>query len=107
MADDYGYHIDHHGSLVRPAALRAARAAGLSGDALAAATDEAVVTLAHELRRLTLNAVSDGRHVVLARQATGLARSLAARGFEPVPADMSELLKAGGGAKCCTLELRH
>jgi len=44
---------------------------------------------------------------VLAAQATSLARSLAARGFTPVPVDMSELLKAGGGAKCCTLELRH
>jgi len=44
---------------------------------------------------------------VLAAQAGGLARSLAARGFVPVPVDMSELLKAGGGAKCCTLELRH
>jgi methionine synthase II (cobalamin-independent) len=61
MADDFGYHIDHHGSLVRPAALLAARASGLSGAALAAATDEAVVTLAHELRRLTLNAMSDGQ----------------------------------------------
>jgi methionine synthase II (cobalamin-independent) len=61
MADDFGYHIDHHGSLVRPAALLAARAAGLSGEALDAATDEAVVALAHELRRLTLNAVSDGQ----------------------------------------------
>jgi arginine dihydrolase len=56
---------------------------------------------------LGLNAVSDGRHVVLAAQATELARSLSARGFEPVPVDMSELLKAGGGAKCCTLELRE
>jgi N-dimethylarginine dimethylaminohydrolase len=37
----------------------------------------------------------------------GLARSLRSRGFEPVPVDMSELLKAGGGAKCCTLELRY
>jgi len=55
---------------------------------------------------LGLNAVSDGRHVVLAEQATALARQLAARGFEPVPVDMSELRKAGGGAKCCTLELR-
>ena len=36
-----------------------------------------------------------------------LARSLSSRGFEPVPVDMSELLKAGGGAKCCTLELRR
>jgi N-dimethylarginine dimethylaminohydrolase len=45
--------------------------------------------------------------VVLAVQATELVRSLSARGFEPVPVDMSELLKAGGGAKCCTLELRE
>ncbi len=56
---------------------------------------------------LGLNAVSDGRHVVLAAQAAGLARQLAARGFQPVPVDMSELRKAGGGAKCCTLELRY
>jgi N-dimethylarginine dimethylaminohydrolase len=45
--------------------------------------------------------------VVLACQATELAKSLFSRGFTPVPVDMSELLKAGGGAKCCTLELRH
>jgi hypothetical protein len=28
MADDFRYHIDHHGSLVRPAELLAARASG-------------------------------------------------------------------------------
>jgi len=61
MADDFGYHIDHHGSLVRPASLLAVRAAGPDDDALAAATDAAVITLAHDLRRLTLNAVSDGQ----------------------------------------------
>jgi N-dimethylarginine dimethylaminohydrolase len=55
---------------------------------------------------LGLNAVSDGYHVVLAAEATGLARQLEVRGFEPVPVEMSELRKAGGGAKCCTLELR-
>jgi ornithine--oxo-acid transaminase len=56
---------------------------------------------------LGLNCVSDGRHVVLAAQAKGLAGMLAARGFVPVPVDMSELIKAGGGAKCCTLELHR
>ena len=61
MADDFGYHIDHHGSLVRPASLLAARSSGLGADGLAAVTDEAVVTLAHELRRLTLNAMCDGQ----------------------------------------------
>lgn len=39
-------------------------------------------------------------------QATGLAAQLAAAGFEPVPVDLSEFRKAGGGPKCCTLELR-
>jgi N-dimethylarginine dimethylaminohydrolase len=53
---------------------------------------------------LGLNAVSDGRRVVLPEQATGLAAQVAAKGFEPVGVDMSELLKAGGGPKCCTLE---
>src|SRR5579859_713860 len=61
MADDFGYHIDHHGSLVRPAALLAARAS-LSGKALAAAQDEAVIALAHSLRRLTLSACCDGQY---------------------------------------------
>jgi N-dimethylarginine dimethylaminohydrolase len=53
-----------------------------------------------------LNAISDGRHVVLPAAAAGLARQLARRGFEPVTVEMDELLKAGGGPKCCVLELR-
>jgi N-dimethylarginine dimethylaminohydrolase len=55
---------------------------------------------------LGLNAVSDGLHVLLPRAATGLHDALAARGFSPVPVDMSELHKAGGSVKCCTMELR-
>lgn len=55
---------------------------------------------------LGLNAVSDGRHVVLPAAATGLAAAIAGRGFTPVPVDLSELLKGGGGPKCCTLEVR-
>lgn len=53
-----------------------------------------------------LNAVSDGQHVVLAQQAPRLAAQLRERGWVPVEADLSELLKGGGGIKCCTLELR-
>ena len=55
---------------------------------------------------LGLNAVSDGQHVVLPVQARGLAAQLSERGFTPVGVDVSELLKGGGGPKCCTLELR-
>lgn len=53
-----------------------------------------------------LNLVSDGHNVVLPAAASGLAAAVHARGFTPVGVDTSELLKAGGGPKCCTLELR-
>jgi N-dimethylarginine dimethylaminohydrolase len=75
--------------------------------ALASVFEELIEAKDEDAEVLGLNAVSDGRHVVLAAQATGLIRSLSSRGFSPVPVDMSELLKGGGGAKCCTLELRH
>jgi N-dimethylarginine dimethylaminohydrolase len=56
---------------------------------------------------LGLNAVSDGRRVVLPAEASGFARQLTSYGYEPVPVDLSELRKAGGGPKCCTLEVRR
>ena len=55
--------------------------------------------------RFGLNLVSDGRHVVLNAEATGMAAKLAAAGYQPVPVELSELKKGGGSAKCCVLEL--
>ncbi|MFC4059480.1 dimethylargininase [Planomonospora corallina] len=66
--------------------------------AVIADEDDAVV--------LGLNAVSDGTHVVVNAEAAGLRRTLEHEGFKVVPVDMSELRKAGGGPKCCTLEIR-
>jgi methionine synthase II (cobalamin-independent) len=60
MADDFRYHIDHHGSLVRPAELLAARASG-DPQALATAEEQAVIAAAHTQRRLVLSAVGDGQ----------------------------------------------
>ena len=54
-----------------------------------------------------LNAFSDGRNVLLPQAATHLIDELRERGFEPRGVDLSELLKAGGSVKCCTLELRE
>ncbi len=67
-------------------------------DALIADEADAVV--------LGLNAVCDGRHVVVNAEARGLIAQLRGRGYEPIPVDLSELRKAGGGPKCCTLEIR-
>jgi N-dimethylarginine dimethylaminohydrolase len=67
---------------------------------------DAVIADADDASVLGLNAVSDGRHVVLPLEATELAKKLTARGYQPVPVSLSELRKAGGGPKCCTLELR-
>ncbi|WP_251150220.1 dimethylargininase [Cellulosimicrobium sp. Marseille-Q4280] len=67
-------------------------------DALLATEEDAVV--------LGLNAVSDGTHVVHNPRAEHLAGALRERGYEPLGVDTSELLRGGGGAKCCTLEMR-
>jgi N-dimethylarginine dimethylaminohydrolase len=56
---------------------------------------------------LGLNAVSDGRRVVLPLQAGGFIEQLRDRGYAPIGVDLSELRKAGGGPKCCTLEVRE
>lgn len=67
---------------------------------------DAVLADSADAECLGLNAVCDGRHVVLPVEATHLAAQVAERGFEPVFADISELRKSGGGPKCCTMELR-
>jgi N-dimethylarginine dimethylaminohydrolase len=67
---------------------------------------DAVLATDADAAVLGLNAVSDGRRVVLPLQAAALASALASRGYEPIPVDLSELRKAGGGPKCCTLEVR-
>jgi N-dimethylarginine dimethylaminohydrolase len=74
--------------------------------ALAAYFAELIEAKDEDAEVLGLNAISDGHNVVLPEQATGLIGQLAAAGFAPVGVDLSELLKAGGGPKCCTLELR-
>jgi N-dimethylarginine dimethylaminohydrolase len=67
---------------------------------------DAIKATEHDAAAFGLNAVSDGLHVVLPQSATGLIEQVRERGFEPIGADMSELIKAGGSVKCCTLELR-
>ena len=52
------------------------------------------------------NAASDGRNVFIPSGADALTAKLAERGYQTHALDLSELRKAGGSVKCCTLELR-
>lgn len=66
---------------------------------------DAILATAADAAVFGLNAVSDGRNVVLPHSATGLIAQLRERGFTAIGVDVSELNKAGGAVRCCTLEL--
>ncbi|WP_390623964.1 dimethylargininase [Fodinicola feengrottensis] len=78
-----------------------------SQDLLARRFPNALVATEADALAFGLNAVSDGRHVVLSASAIDLIDRLAGLGYQPVPVADSELRKAGGSAKCCTAELRR
>ncbi|MFF3615768.1 dimethylargininase [Streptomyces sp. NPDC002580] len=67
---------------------------------------DAVLATREDAFAFGLNSVSDGRHVFIAPRAEALAGQLVRHGYVPVPVDLSELHKAGGGIKCCTQEIR-
>lgn len=79
---------------------------GASVDLLRSLFPDAIEADESDAVSFGLNAISDGYHVVLPAAAEGLTTRLAQRGFAPVGVELDELLKAGGGPKCCVLELR-
>ncbi len=58
-----------------------------------------------EAHRFACNAVVVGKTVVTNTGCERLAADLRERGYEPVPVELDEFLKAGGSAKCLTLRL--
>lgn len=67
---------------------------------------DAVLATAQDAAAFGLNLVSDGTHVVLNSEASGVASKLTAAGFTPVPVELAELKKGGGSVKCCAQQLR-
>lgn len=67
---------------------------------------DAVIATRQDAMAFGLNSVSDGRHVFISPRAEALSDQLTRHGYVPVPVDLSELHKAGGGIKCCTQEIR-
>ncbi|GHE30905.1 MULTISPECIES: dimethylargininase [Streptomyces] len=116
LVDPYFYHLDTALFVLDPGEPGPGQEANIayypqafspgSREVLARLFPDAVLATREDARVLGLNAVSDGRHVFMPPQATALAGRLAARGYVPVPVDLSEFLKAGGGIKCCTQEIR-
>ncbi|MBW8705041.1 hypothetical protein MBT84_36140 [Streptomyces sp. MBT84] len=77
-----------------------------SREVLARLYPDAVLATHDDAMAFGLNSVSDGRHVFIAPKAEALAARLTEHGYDPVPVDLSEFQKAGGGIKCCTQEIR-
>ncbi len=67
---------------------------------------DAIIASEADALALGLNLVSDGHNVVMTDAAMELTTHIADAGYRPITVDLSELLKGGGGIKCCTLELR-
>jgi N-dimethylarginine dimethylaminohydrolase len=67
---------------------------------------DAVIASDDDAAAFGCNAACDGQRVFLPAGATDLAARLRVDGFTVTPLDLSELRKAGGSVKCCTLELR-
>ena len=74
--------------------------------ALEARFPDAILVSDSDAEVLGLNSISDGYNVVIAKRAVGFESQLRERGYNPIGVDLSELLRGGGGVKCCTLELR-
>lgn len=108
LVDPKFYHLDTAMVVLdqRTAAYYPAAFDEAGQDAIAAHFPELIEAKDTDAETLGLNAISDGRNVVMPVQARELADQIAAAGFHVVPVDLSEFRKSGGGPKCCTLELR-
>jgi N-dimethylarginine dimethylaminohydrolase len=107
LVDPRFYHLDTALAVLDPETIMYYPPAFSDGsrDRLAEFYPDAITASDDDAAAFGLNAVSDGKHIVLPEAATGLIGKLRDNGFEPIGADMSEVLKAGGSVKCCTLEL--
>jgi N-dimethylarginine dimethylaminohydrolase len=66
-----------------------------------------VLATADDAEAYGLNAMSDGKHIVLSDRARGLIQTYRDLGLTVWPAPIGEFQKSGGGVKCLSLEIRR
>ncbi|NEA65722.1 dimethylargininase [Streptomyces sp. SID12488] len=108
LTDPYFYHLDTALFVLDESNIAYYPGAFSPGsrEALARLYPDAVVASREDAMTFGLNSVSDGHRVFIDPGATALAAELTRHGYLPVPVDLSEFRKAGGGIKCCTQEIR-
>jgi N-dimethylarginine dimethylaminohydrolase len=67
--------------------------------------EKRIIVSEEEANDFACNAVSVGEHLIMGSPAPKLTEALKHRGYTVHNVDMSEIKKAGGSAKCCTLRL--
>jgi N-dimethylarginine dimethylaminohydrolase len=108
LVDARFYHLDTALAVLAPGEI-AYYPGAFSAESLAELEriyPDAILATERDAEAFGLNAVSDGRHVVLPEAAEGLIARLRGRGFDPIGVDATEFKLSGGAVKCCTLELR-
>ena len=110
LVDPLCYHLDTALMILDDRADQIAYYPGAFGAAsrrrLARLFPDALIATRQDAYAFGLNGVSDGRHVFIPAGALDMTELLRAAGYDPVPVDLSELIKAGGSVKCCTQEIR-
>ncbi|MDX9699721.1 MAG: arginine deiminase family protein [Rhodocyclaceae bacterium] len=93
--------VDEHTVAVYPPAFTADSLA-----AIRAHVPQVIEASTADAMAYGLNAMSDGRSIVLSDRATGLIECYRQRGMQVCPTPIDEFQKSGGGVKCLSLELR-
>lgn len=108
LVDARFYHLDTAFTIVNSStvALYAPAFTAESVERVRALVPHVVLASREDAEAYGLNALSDGRNIVLSDRAVGLAEQYRAMGLEVWPTPIGEFQKSGGGVKCLSLELR-
>jgi N-dimethylarginine dimethylaminohydrolase len=107
LADPRFYHLDTALAVLDDATVAywPGAFAKRSRAVLEALFPDAILATEQEAEAFCLNMISDGSNVITAAGCAELSRRLTESGFTVHPVEIGELRKAGGGAKCCVLQL--